>query len=343
MQDLRIGCIGCGFIGEIHLRNAAGMPGLSIRAVADVNEMAARAFYEQFHPEYWTTDAQRLLDDPLVDAVLICTYSTSHAELAIRSAQAGKHIFLEKPMATSSADCLRILQACQQTGVLLSLDLKFRFSLAAQRVKREIPNPVLIHCQVGMDKMPDDHFHMDPDHGGGIIENLGAHSLDLACFLAGSEPAQVTARGSRLADRVKTSYDAVVGTLEFTNGCLASFLISDCGEWSYPSKWFYEITDGHRNATIHNHCRTAIFEGSVGGSVDEAYIAAHEVGSYRALQDFIAAIRDKRPPEVGALDGLRTALIVEGILSSIRCGKAVTLAIPTHPLLAGQIELSRQS
>jgi len=136
MKDLQIGCIGCGFIADIHLRNAQRMRGVHVRAVADIREQAAQGFHERSGSEYWTTDALRLFADPCLHAVLNRTYHSSHAELAIGTARKGKHVFLEKPMATSSADCLKIIRAFNANRVKLALDLKFRFTAAARGVKQ---------------------------------------------------------------------------------------------------------------------------------------------------------------------------------------------------------------
>ena len=327
MRDIRIGCIGCGFIGGIHLRNAARMPGVSIRALADIEEASARDSCERFGAEYWTTDAGRLFADPALDAILICTYLPTHPQLAVCGARAGKHVFLEKPMAGSAAECVEIIRACRRAGVALALDLKFRFARAVQAVKQTIPEPALVVAHAAMEKLPDENLHVNPELGGGIIDNLGAHSLDLACFLAGSDPVQVFARGSRLAGRSKVTCDAGVGTLEFANGCLATFLISDCGEWAYPSKWFYEVADGERTAVIYNHCRTAVFGGASSGQVDESELPPHELGTYECLEDFLDAIRQGREPKIGGLDGLRGALIAEAVKASIESGAPVELSI----------------
>lgn len=305
------------------------MPGVHIRAVSDVSERVAREYQERFHSEYWTTDSLRLIKDPVLDAILICTLRASHAELAIACARAGKHIFLEKPMGTSSLQCLDIMRACNAAGARLMIDLKFRFATAVLEVKRSIPQPVLVVAQTSMDELPEEGFYMDSRLGGGIVESFGAHSLDLACFLAGSEPVRVFAQGNRLPHRRKARFDAVVGTLEFASGCLASFVISDCAQWSYATKWFFEVTDGRCNAVIHNHCRTAIFGGELTGSVDQPTVAAHETGSFDALADFFDAVREGRRPKVTGTDGLRFALIAESILESIRCGKPVDVRSPT--------------
>lgn len=87
----------------------------------------------------------------------------------------------------------------------------------------------------------------------------------------------------------------VAGTLDFASGCLASFLISDCVEWSFPSKWFFEVANGRRSAVIHSHFRMAVLGGELNGVVDQTDVPAHEVGTFDALRDFLEA-NSRRPP-----------------------------------------------
>jgi predicted dehydrogenase len=328
VRGVRIGCIGCGFIADIHLRQAARMPGVVIGAVADVRAPSAEAFHERFGTGYWSTDPQRLIEDPDLDALLICTYPDTHADLAIRSAAAGKHVLLEKPMALSLSECLDILNAFSQAGVKLALDLKFRFSPAVEAVKRAIRSPRIIAAQAACDRLPEESHYMDPAVGGGLLENLGPHLIDLVCFFAGGEPVQVYARGNRLPDRKKTSFDAVIGTLEFGDGCIASFVVSDHGEFSYPSKWFYEISDGKTHAVVYDHCRSVQIGGGATEKIDGSPTPPHETGSYELLADFIAAIRDNRAPRVDGRAGLRAAIIQEAILESIRRAQPVAPEFP---------------
>jgi predicted dehydrogenase len=328
MRELTLGCIGCGFIADIHLRNARKMPGVRIRAVADIREEAARSYHQQYGSEYWTTTPRRLFDDPALDAVLICTYPTSHAELAISAARGGKHIFLEKPMATSSAECLEIIRACRTNGITLALDLKFRFSEAALEVKREIARPVVVVSQTSTEEVSEDDERTNSGPGGAIVQDLGAHLLDLACFFAGSEPVRIFAQGNRLPHRRTQMLDIVAGTLEFQSGCVGSFLITDCAEWPHASKWFFEVGDGRRNAVIHNHCRTALLSGDVNRMVDGSDVPPHETGAFESLADFVEAVREERPPKVGSMDGLRFAIMSEAMLESIRSGRAILLKGP---------------
>src|SRR5687768_4741506 len=100
MAALTAACIGCGGIATAHLRNALQMPeDIELRAYADIREEAAKRFLHEYGGVYYTTDSERIFRDDQIDLVLICTQHDSHMPLAVKAAEAGKHIFLEKPMA----------------------------------------------------------------------------------------------------------------------------------------------------------------------------------------------------------------------------------------------------
>ncbi len=326
---LEIGCIGCGFIADIHLGNLVAHPAARLRGVADLRPAAAGDFQKRFGADYAFTDPHRLLDDPAIDAVLICTHPDSHAELALAAARAGKHIFLEKPMARTSEECREILDACREHNVRVAIDLKFRHTEAVRAVKAHIDRPILISGQSSMNPFPDGHDHLDSAKGGGIVADLGTHLFDLACHFAGAEPVRVFARGNRMPSRTRVEYDAVVGTLEFPTGAIASFLISDCGEWAYSSKWFFQVSDGVRQAVINNHCRTALIEEG-DRTVDDSQTPAHAIGTREALDDFLSSIREQRDPLVGGMDGLRAAALVEAVTKSLRSGQPVPIHLPVR-------------
>ena len=120
--------IGCGGIGNYHSQWAVATPDIDVRAFCDINQEAASRYYEQFEGGYYTTDPARIFADDDVEIVTIATTHGTHAELAIAAFEAGKHVYLEKPMAMTTADCLRIYAAMQAAGKKLMINFSIRFS-----------------------------------------------------------------------------------------------------------------------------------------------------------------------------------------------------------------------
>ena len=139
--------VGCGSAGKSHAQWASSTPGIVIRGFCDTQADAARRFHEECGGEYHTTDPERIFTDPLVDIVSIATSHSSHADLAVAAFQAKKHLFLEKPMAMTTADCLRIYEAMKLAGTKLMLDFSIRFSGATQAIKRRLKASKVSHGQ----------------------------------------------------------------------------------------------------------------------------------------------------------------------------------------------------
>ena len=120
--------IGCGNVGNSHSQWAAAAPDIDVRAFCDINAEAASRYYEQYEGGYHTTDPARIFADADVEIVTIATSHGTHAELAIAAFEAGKHVYLEKPMAMTTADCLRIYEAMQAANRKLMINFSIRFS-----------------------------------------------------------------------------------------------------------------------------------------------------------------------------------------------------------------------
>src|SRR5262245_1477259 len=117
-QRLRLGVIGAGRIGKLHAENiAARVPEAAVAAIADINGAAAQAVAERLPGVRATDDYHALLADPNIDAVLVCSSTDTHATVAVEAAEAGKHIFCEKPIDLSLARIDAVLAAVERAGV----------------------------------------------------------------------------------------------------------------------------------------------------------------------------------------------------------------------------------
>lgn len=303
MTPLRLALIGCGFIGRRHLENVAAMPGVALEALADVHEPAAAALRLDFGGRYHTTEPERVLDDPNVDAVIIATHHDSHTRLAVAAAQRRKHILIEKPMALTVEECRRIGDAAESAGVVLSVDFKFRFTPAVRKTREIIPRPVATLGQLAMERIPNDNWVRDPVRGGGLILATACHVLDMVCFLNDSEPVRVQAEGAA---------DAAVATIRFASGAVAALLLADAGENPYAGKWLHEVFDGSRSAVLYDHFRQVRFSGA-----EPAHFAADDDGTRGVLEDFLRAIRTGTRPAITAADGERATRLALTILESL--------------------------
>ena len=149
MSDpLQVAIIGCGSMGETHARCLATLDGVKIRAFCDAHQERAEALSRSYGAVYATSDPERVLTDDQVDAVYICTYHDTHSALAIRAAQQGKHVMIEKPLALTLQECYDVGNAVEKSGITLMTGFKMRYYPAVSRAREFLAHPVMTIAQM---------------------------------------------------------------------------------------------------------------------------------------------------------------------------------------------------
>lgn len=199
MKQINWGFIGCGEVTE----NKSGpafneVEGSQVVAVMSRSENKARSYAERHHVRKWYTDASELIEDPDVNAVYIATPPSSHATFAIMAMHAGKPCYIEKPLAASYNDCIRINRISEQTGVPCFVAYYRRYLPYFQKVKEIIESGTIgnvVNVQVRFSVPPRDldfqsgkemPWRLQPDiAGGGYFYDLAPHQIDLLQNLFG--------------------------------------------------------------------------------------------------------------------------------------------------------------
>jgi predicted dehydrogenase len=193
MKKISWGFIGCGEVTEKKSGPAFNeVPGSHVEAVMSRSEDKARRYAERHHIRKWYTDASRLIEDPDINAIYIATPPSSHATFAIMAMRAGKPCYIEKPLAASYADCIRINRISEETGVHCFVAYYRRYLPYFQKVKEIIKNGTVgdvVNVQVRFSVPPRDldysrgdtlPWRLQPDiSGGGYFYDLAPHQLDL--------------------------------------------------------------------------------------------------------------------------------------------------------------------
>ena len=193
MKQINWGFIGCGEVTEKKSGPAFNeVEGSQVVAVMSRSENKARSYAERHHIRKWYTDAQELIDDPDVNAIYIATPPSSHATFAIMAIRAGKPVYIEKPLAASYNDCIRINRISEQTGVPCFVAYYRRYLPYFQKVKEIIENGTIgkvINVQIRFSVPPRDldyknekelPWRLQPDiAGGGYFYDLAPHQIDL--------------------------------------------------------------------------------------------------------------------------------------------------------------------
>ena len=197
----------------------------------------ARGVAETYGFAYATSDADALIDDPAVDAIVIATRHDSHAALAAQALRAGKATFCEKPLATTWEGLEDVASAWGETGAPLLVGFNRRFSPLTAKLRAAlppgVPRVVVARCNAG--QMPPDHWMRDPISGGGRIVGELCHFLDLSCSLVEGHPVRVSAEAIASSDPAELA-DTVAVQVTFSCGSVASLQYLGNGDPSIPKE-----------------------------------------------------------------------------------------------------------
>lgn len=311
-----VAVIGAGAIATAHhLPNLARIPGCRLVAVANRSGQKSRQWGTRFGAAYCTTDYRDLLNDDQIDAVIIATRHHLHKEMALAAIAAGKHVFVEKPLALTVADCDEICEAAARQGVLLTVGFNRRFAPLAVAMKAALgrassgPATLLYRCNAGM--LPKDHWALDPVQGGGRIRGEAVHFFDFARWMLDDDP--VSIRAQRMdTDQPVLENDSMSVLLRFSRGSIATILYSGAGS-SAMDKERIEIFSGGASLALDDFRSLACY-GVPGGNQTTRHV---NKGLGELLAHFIAAVKGREDLSVTGQDGRWATCIAEEAIKSI--------------------------
>jgi predicted dehydrogenase len=250
---IRVAVIGAGsFAKGTHLPNLKALADrFEVRAIVSRTGTSALAAARQYGAAVAATDYREVLADPDIDAVLICTRHDLHAVQAAEALRAGKHVFLEKPMAIDREQLALLagtLRELTEAGGCPAFLMGFnrRFSPHAVRMREALAgrvHPLMARYRMNAGPLPADHWTRGPE-GGGRAVGEACHILDLFGFLAGAPASAVSATAIRSAARDCPSEDNFVATLTYADGSVCTLLYTALGPQGFPKEQMEVYTDG---------------------------------------------------------------------------------------------------
>ncbi|MEA3403459.1 MAG: Gfo/Idh/MocA family oxidoreductase [Armatimonadota bacterium] len=319
MSQIGVGFIGCGGIHRAHAPHIVEHPDAFIACAMDVNEEAVEKHQEQYGTDCGTTELEDLLGHDEVDAVVVCTPTGFHPHGVIAAAQAGKHIFCEKPMAMTVAEAEEMAQACEENGVILQIGFVRHFCnewLKLREIIRDgiIGRPVVWRSVSAGSGAPTPWF-FDRTIGGGPFIDGAVHNYDFARFTFG-EATRVCAN----LRHMKTTGDALdtgVATVDFADG---DQLIM-CWSWGLPGHGSDVRAQGAHD--VLGPEGAIVFPGE--GTLEVRRPGGEEIVEYqpdtgsdwfrRQMAHFIDCVTSGSRPDVGAREGIEATRIAEAILN----------------------------
>lgn len=310
-NNLRFGVIGGGRIGKIHAENlATRIPGVEVAAIADVNLQAAQELAARLHVPAAVDDYHVILSDPAIDAVAICSSTDTHAAIVVEAAQAGKHIFCEKPIDLDVAKIDSALQAVEQAGVKLQIGFNRRFDPNFRKVRTmvadgRIGTPHIIRI-TSRDPAPPPLSYVKVS--GGMFLDMTIHDFDMARYLSGSEVEEVyTAAGVMVDPGIGEAgdVDTAVILLRFANGAIGTIDNSRKAIYGYDQRVEVFGSEGMIQAQNNTPDNDSYFNAEGVHSAKPLYFFLERyMESFIAEQkEFVQSIRDDTTPSVVGMDG----------------------------------------
>jgi len=329
VAKLRVGIIGAGGMGKVHAASYRKAPDVEIAGVAEIDRARGEAFAAEFGTQH-VTDYQELLDR--VDAVSVCLPHTLHRAACEAAARAGKHILCEKPLATTLADCTAIVDAARAAGVLLMTGQTHRFMQENMQVKALLDGDAIGDLVMAQDTI----LATAPTAGlgwrgtlalagGGVFLDNGVHAVDRLRWWLGAEVAWVAARVTNRL-HVSEGEDTGQALLTYTNGAQAT--ITQSRAIARPASTSVTDIIGTRGVIrVHSWGDVQIARADA-TAWEEVPVARTRSGHEGEIAEFVAAIREARPPAVTGEDGAIAVETVLAIYQASASGAVVSLPLP---------------
>ncbi len=333
----RFAIIGCGAVAKMHATAIKGLDGGELYGVFDRNMGNAESFAQEYGGKAFSS-LEELFSCREVDVVNICTPSGLHAEFALKAANAGKHVIVEKPMAITKSQLDELITVVEKQKIKLTVITQFRFAPSIQRAKKAIDEgrlgKILLADFRGKFYRTDEYYEKGGWRGtwaldgGGALMNQGIHGVDILQYLMGgikSVSALCTTQ-----DRKIEAEDTAYLIVEYNNGAVGSIHSTTVANPGYPRK--IEITGSKGTIKIEED---EIRKWDVVGENESTGRTASKAGfdpmafshAYHQLQfqDLIEAIDEDRQPLVDVYEGKKTVEIILAAYESSRAGKKIQL------------------
>ena len=339
-MTIHIGLTGGGNISETHARAARAIPGVSITAIYGSNSEKVSRLAREFSAQPYH-DLNNFLTHRPLDLVMLGSPSGLHAAEGIAAAQRGLHVLTEKPIDINTARADALVQAANQAKVKLGVIFQDRVKPDVLRLKHWLDSgllgkPLFVDARVKWYRPPE-YYNSSKWRGtlaldgGGALINQGVHTVDLLLHLLG-DVTRVQARTATVLHKIEAE-DTALALLEFANGAQGTLLATTAAFPGYPRRVEITGTEGTvilehdriTSANLRNPPPDLDFNTAADTNASASSAAVTDFRGHQAiLEDFLAAIRENRPPLCDGREGRRSIALVESIYHSARNARAVS-------------------
>lgn len=336
MKKLNVGIIGAGRIGQVHAKSITyHIPQAKIVAISDIYYEGAEKVAESLGIPNAYEDYHEILNNPEIDAVLICSSTDTHADIAVEAAEAGKHIFCEKPVDLTVAKIKKVIAAVEKAGVKLQIGFNRRYDHNFAEIKRLANDGKLGKLQTikitSRDPEPPSIDYVKVS--GGIFLDMTVHDFDMARFIGG-EVEEVYANAAVTVDEAigeAGDVDTALIALKFKNGAIG--VIDNCRKACYGYDQRLEVFGTGGQASAANDTPTNVSYINENGNMTDKPL-------YFFLERYMQSFTDEMTEFINAVqnDELMKTTVNDG-LEALRLGLAAKLSVKEHrPVKLSEIE-----
>jgi predicted dehydrogenase len=311
-MTIKFGFIGCGGIANVHASNIKKLEKAEVIAWCDIAKERSEGFLSRFGGKYVTDNAQDIFDDPEIDGVFILTsksddYAYMHAELGIKAAKAGKHIFIEKPIADTLEEADKLVEAVNKSGVKFQLGFCFEYSPTIERAKKLMPNPAYSVCQCAA-----------------TLTGQTCHNINLIVHKFHDAPLlSVYASGGKYFDFDKhLPIDSFAAVLKFADGSTSNYV--QHGTMNHKlNKFQFQLFGPEGCVFLGDRFRDVLWYPANGEPAEPYRDEVMYMGHFQEVEDFANCIIEGRQPINTAARGRYVLAVEKAIIESAVTGKVV--------------------
>ncbi|MDX6305754.1 MAG: hypothetical protein QOI77_2723 [Blastocatellia bacterium] len=321
-SGVRVGLIGAGGYAKAMLLPNFKAAGAEFQSIATASGVTARAVGQQNGFRFCVSSGEEVIDDEQTNLIVIATRHDLHAKLAQRGLEAGRHVFVEKPLALNDEELAGVIAAAQQSPGQLMVGFNRRFSplaLKAHEFFADRATPLSINYRVNAGRVPRGHWAVDPKEGGGRIIGEVCHFIDFIHFVTGSLTTRVYAEAISTSSQDINNEDSVFVTLRLADGSNASIAYLAEGDRALPKERIeifgsgksFVLDDFRSGSSWHN------------GRETKTKLRAQDKGQQDEIRAVCAMVRDGGRSPIALDDLATTTRATFRILESLRSGPPV--------------------
>jgi len=331
LQD-SIGVIGAGLFGKaLFLPALRNLKGIKLHTLSTSSSPNTYHTGKKYGFENCTTDYKQIIENNEIKAVIILTPHSLHAKMVIESLNAGKHVFVEKPLCVDENELRDIVDICSSLNdknIMPALIVGYnrRFSPHASRIKDILSkrqDPLVIHCRVNPGYVGPDHWVHTAEEGGSRVIGEICHFVDMMQFLSGSSPVQVYADRISGNNRTVLNSDNLTIALKFADGSIGNIVYSASGDKTFSREYFEIFSEG-KVITLNDFTETEVYSG---GKRRVFRTNSQEMGYKEELNYFVDVIKGKTFSILSPEEIFLSTLTVFKINQSLGTGNPESVAI----------------